>query len=76
MIAMTTDYFLEKFTIEQLQRAIIDIGKDAVAHDIMWYTISERATKMREIRANMVEALTIMKMADIAAEKAEQAGQV
>ena len=76
MIAMTVDYFCDQFTLEQLQRAVIDIDKDADAHDLKWYTISDRATKMREIRSNMIEALVIKKMTNITAEKAEKAGQV
>ena len=72
---MTVDYFCDKFDIPQLQEVVRHIDEDAVKHDIHWYTISERADLMRQMRNSAVEALTIKKMADIAASKAEKAGQ-
>ena len=74
-VAMTVDYFCDKFDIEGLQEVIRHIDRDAVSHDIHWYTISERATMMREMRSNAVEALVIKKETSIMAAKAEKAGQ-
>jgi hypothetical protein len=72
---MTVDFLCDHFDIEGLQEATRAIDRDAVAHDIHWYTISERATTMRTIRNNLIEALTIKKMTNITAAKAEKAGQ-
>jgi len=69
MIVLTTEYLLDHFTLQQLQEAIKDIDKDANNHDLTWYTVSDRATKMREIRANLVQALHVKKDVNIAADK-------
>jgi hypothetical protein len=72
---MTVDYLCDRYEIPQLQEMMRRLEDDAVRHDIKWHTLSERATLMRELRNNVVEALTIKKVAEITASQAEKAGQ-